>query len=277
MNDHPEQLLAEYVDGSLAADDRATVEAHLASCSVCADEVAVAEQARTALTELPEVPVPFGTEQRILQRTQRQARWESPFAWKAARVAAVAAAVVGVGTAIFLGINRSADEGTFSATPDARTEAPAADEGGEPAAAPAEGQQSLTESLNVAFPRYADTGTDYTIATLSTATRRFADEARAALEQGFAPTAREFYGGESFSRLVRERPAQEAVECVNTGVPPDRTVVPFIVEAASFEKKPAYLVVYLRGPDEDSPYDRIQVVVVDRESCGVLHFARQNL
>ena len=104
MNGHPKELLAEYVDGSLAADDRATVEAHLASCSVCADEVAVAEQARMALTELPEVPVPFGTEQRILQRTRGKARWESPFAWKAARVAAVAAAVVGVGTAVFLGI-----------------------------------------------------------------------------------------------------------------------------------------------------------------------------
>jgi hypothetical protein len=50
-----------------------------------------------------------------------------------------------------------------------------------------------------------------------------------------------------------------------------------VIEAASFEKRPAYLVVYLRGPDADSRYDRIQVVVVDRETCGVLHFARQNL
>jgi hypothetical protein len=50
-----------------------------------------------------------------------------------------------------------------------------------------------------------------------------------------------------------------------------------VIEAAEFEQRPAYLVVYLRGPDDDAPYDRIQVVVVDRESCGVLHFARQNL
>jgi hypothetical protein len=67
------------------------------------------------------------------------------------------------------------------------------------------------------------------------------------------------------------------VDCVNIGVPPDRTVVPFVIESAEFEKRPAYLVVYLRGSDADTRYDRVQVVVVDRESCGVLHFARQNL
>jgi hypothetical protein len=276
MNDHPEELLAEYVEGSLGADDRARVEAHLASCAICSEEVAVAGQARTALTALPEVPVPFGTEQRILQRTQRRARWESPFAWKAARVAAVAAAVVGVGTAIYLGTTRSTDESTVGVAPEAGTEAPAADEAGEPAAAPTEGQESLTESADrVAFPRYADRGTNYTIATLSTATRRFAADAKAALSEGFPRTARDFYGGYDLRFLVE--PAQKALECVNTGVPPDRTVVPFVIEAASFEGRPAYLVVYLRGTDADSRYDRIQVVVVDRESCGVLHFARQNL
>ncbi|HET6771611.1 MAG TPA: zf-HC2 domain-containing protein [Actinomycetota bacterium] len=273
MNDHPEELLAEYVDGSLAADDRATVEAHLASCSLCADEVAVAEQARMFLTELPEVPVPFGTEQRILQRTRGRARWESPFAWRAARVAAVAAAVVGVGTAVFLGSLRGSDEELAPEAGRQAAEEPAQDAAVAPEPSSAEG--ALGVEPQAAFPAYKESQTNYTSATLTTSVRRFADEARAALDQGFPPTAREFYGGESFSLLVE--PALKAVDCVNNGVPPDRTVVPFIVEAASFEKKPAYLVVYLRGPDADTPYDRIQVVVVDRESCGVLHFARQNL
>lgn len=272
MNGHPKELLAEYVDGSLAADDRATVEAHLASCSVCADEVAVAEQARMALTELPEVPVPFGTEQRILQRTRGKARWESPFAWKAARVAAVAAAVVGVGTAVFLGSLRGGDEQLAPEAGRQAAEEPAQDTAGAPEPSAAlEG----TVARAAGFPAYTESDTNYTSATLTTAVRRFADEGRAALDQGFPPTAREFYASYDL-RSLRED-ALKAVECVNTGVPPDRTVVPFIVEAASFEKDPAYLVVYLRGPDPDTPYDRIQVVVVDRESCGVLHFARQNL
>jgi hypothetical protein len=276
MNEHPEELLAEYVDGSLAADDRATVEAHLASCSVCVEEVAVAEQARMVLTELPEVPVPFGTEQRILQRTRGKGRWESPFAWRAARVAAVAAAVVGVGTAVFLGTLRGGDEELAPGAGRQAVEAeePAQDAAGAPEPSPA-AERALGLEREAAFPAYTESETNYTSATLTTSVRRFADEARAALGQGFQRTARAFY--EVYDLRSLPEPALKAVDCVNTGVPPDRTVVPFIVEAASFEKRPAYLVVYLRGPDADTPYDRIQVVVVDRESCGVLHFARQNL
>jgi putative zinc finger protein len=274
MNDHPEELLAEYVEGSLEADDRARVEAHLASCSVCSEEVAMAGEARTVLTALPEVPVPFGTEQRILQRTQRRARWESPFAWKAARVAAVAAAVVGVGTAIFLGATRNADERSpFSVAPESRR-AVGGEEGGAPAAAPAE-DKATAQGSAATFSLYTRSNNNYTTATLTSVVRRFSAEARSALNEGFPPTARAFYGQNSLQLLVE--PAQKALECVNTGVPPDRTVVPFVIESAKFENRPAYLVVYLRGRDADARYDRIQVVVVDRESCGVLHFARQNL
>lgn len=32
MNDHPEYLLAEYVDGSLGSEERAAVDAHLSGC-----------------------------------------------------------------------------------------------------------------------------------------------------------------------------------------------------------------------------------------------------
>lgn len=272
MKDHPEELLAEYVDGILATDDRARVEAHLASCSVCSEEVALAGEARTALTALPEVPVPFGAEQRILRRTQREARWNSPFTWRAARVATVAAAVVGIGTAIFLGATRDADESTFSVAPAPRQELSEEDAGAQ-AGAPAE--EGVDQRTFASSTVYTETDTNYTTATLTSVVRRIAADAESALMQGFPPTARDFYGAYDLTNL--DERGQNALRCVNTGVPPDRTVVPFVIEAASFEKRPAYLVVYLRGPDADSRYDRIQVVVVDRESCGVLHFARQNL
>jgi anti-sigma factor RsiW len=271
MNDHPHELLAEYVDGSLGADDRATVEAHLASCSVCTDEVAVAEQARMTLSELPEVPVPLGLDQRILRQTKRRGRWDSPFAWKAAGVVAAAAAVVGVGTAIFLGTTRG-DGDAVVRSADRQLES--AEDAGAGAPAPAQGAAVQV----AAYPRYSESGTNYTAKILTTSIRGFADEARAALVQDFPPTAREFYRGTfDFSIVEEDAALTQAIECVNTGVPPDRTVVPFVVEAARFEGKPAYLVAYLRGPDPESPYDRVQVIVVDRESCGVLHFARQNL
>jgi Putative zinc-finger len=276
MNDHPHELLAEYVDGSLGADDRTAVEAHLASCSVCADEVAMAEQARMTLTELPDVPVPLGLDQRILRRTERRSRWDSPFAWKAARVAAVAAAVVGVGTAIFLGATRGGDEAALEPSADRQLES-AEDAAGAGAPAPSAEQGAFALEA-AAYPRYSESGTNYTPRTITESVRGFADEARAALDQDFPPTAREFYSeSDRLSGVAKNAALTQAVECVNTGVPPDRTVVPFIVEAAKFEGEPAYLVAYLRGPDPETPYDRVQVIVVDRESCGVLHFARQNL
>ena len=272
MMEHPDELLAEYVDGSLAADDRARVDAHLASCSVCTEEVAMAAEARTALTALPEVPAPFGIEQRILRGTQREARWASPFAWKAARVAVVAAAVVGIGTAIFLGVTRQADERSTLVSTES-PEGAAQEEVGAPALAPAE--DAAERNLLAGTVLYTESDTKYTTATLTSVVRRFAADAESALAEGFPATARDYYA--QFNLTALEEPAQKALECVNTGVPPDRTVVPFVIEAASFETRPAYLVAYLRGPDADSPYDRVQVVVVDRESCGVLHFARQNL
>jgi Putative zinc-finger len=271
MNEHPDELLAEYVDGSLEADDRARVEAHLASCSLCSEEVAVAGEVRTALTALPEVPVPFGTEQRVLRHVQRGRRWSSPFAWKAAGLAAAAAAVVGV--IVYLGNLPSSEEPPSGGSE--RALEPATDEGGAPTLPEsAEGELSMATAAD-AFPVYAESATNYTPETLTAATRRFATQAETALNEGFPPTARDFYRGYDLRRLQEN--AQKAVACVNTGVPPDRTVVPFVIEAAEFEERPAYLVVYLRGTDADTRYDRVQVVVVDRESCGVLHFARQNL
>ena len=270
MNEHPDELLAEYVDGSLEADDRTRVEAHLASCSVCSEEVAVAGEVRTALAALPDVPVPFGTEQRVLRQVQRRPRWSSPFAWKAAGLAAAAAAVVGV--VVYLGNVSSMDEAPSGGSE--RALEPATDEGGAPAL-PESAESELSIATVARFPRYTESGANYSLQTLTAATRRFATQAETALNEGFPPTARDFYRGYDLRRLQEN--AQKAVACVNTGVPPDRTVVPFVIEAAEFEERPAYLVVYLRGTDADTRYDRVQVVVVDRESCGVLHFARQNL
>jgi len=69
---HPEELLAEYVDGSLEQDERAAVEAHLAGCEQCRDEVGAARRVRGALAALPEVELPEGF------RADRRARRVRP-------------------------------------------------------------------------------------------------------------------------------------------------------------------------------------------------------
>ena len=64
---HPEELLAGYVDGTLSAKDRVAVESHLAECSRCSREVALAGGARTALRSLTEVPAPQGVASKALE------------------------------------------------------------------------------------------------------------------------------------------------------------------------------------------------------------------
>jgi len=57
---HPGPLLTDFVDGTLGAAERADVQAHLATCATCRDEVAVARTARSALRALPVATPPPG-------------------------------------------------------------------------------------------------------------------------------------------------------------------------------------------------------------------------
>src|SRR6476469_1460521 len=52
---HPEELLAPFVDGTASLEERAAVEAHMAFCQRCVEEIGLAMQARAALAQLPEV------------------------------------------------------------------------------------------------------------------------------------------------------------------------------------------------------------------------------
>jgi hypothetical protein len=95
---HPEDLLAPYVDGSLGNDGRAAVDAHLAGCDRCRDEVDLARRARTALSGLPDLEVPPGTvrpgltPRRAARERLRRASWVTGAA--AASIAAITAIVL---------------------------------------------------------------------------------------------------------------------------------------------------------------------------------------
>jgi hypothetical protein len=52
---HPDSSLAAFVEGTATARERATAEAHLASCATCRKEVTRARRARSALASLPDV------------------------------------------------------------------------------------------------------------------------------------------------------------------------------------------------------------------------------
>jgi hypothetical protein len=65
---HPTELLAAFVDGSLSDSDRAALTKHLEGCPQCREEVRSARRAREALTSLPEVPAPKGLAERAVRR-----------------------------------------------------------------------------------------------------------------------------------------------------------------------------------------------------------------
>jgi anti-sigma factor RsiW len=100
---HPEEQLSGYVDGTLGTDERAEVDAHLATCATCREEIELSTRAVTMLRELPEMPVPFGTTRPVMaeagkKRTSRTRRsWGGRTQWAAGlAAAAVLVAVVAV-------------------------------------------------------------------------------------------------------------------------------------------------------------------------------------
>ncbi|HEX6208659.1 MAG TPA: zf-HC2 domain-containing protein [Actinomycetota bacterium] len=276
---HPHEQLAEYVDGALDASGRAEVEAHLASCGVCRAEVASATSARQTLRGLPEVEPPPGTTMTVL----REAR-ETRTPQRLARPLRIAAAVVLLAGAAAGGIYAYGQLGEG-----AREPAPAADGGDaaereteEPAAAPEEGsadqdaRSGRVEALfSGPYPQVRRTGTEHTPDSIVSLAEDLRDEAREQLEAGFPQDAFAFY--EAFPVASFQPAAREALACAGQGLEPERSVAPFVIEDASWEGRPAWVVSYLQGPEPAAAFDRVQILVVNREECALAHFAQQRL
>src|SRR5438105_5740568 len=56
--EHPEELLAAYVEGSSEPPERQAVESHLDTCAQCRSDVELATSARAAMASLPELEAP---------------------------------------------------------------------------------------------------------------------------------------------------------------------------------------------------------------------------
>jgi anti-sigma factor RsiW len=275
VNEHPEELLADYVEQSLGAGERARVEAHIVTCDRCREEVELAIDARGALLSLPDLEAPGG----IPLGVRRKARRAVPS--RAQRVAGIAVAASVLAAGITYGLTRIDLGGGGEAASTPESEAPAA--GGE-APAPQAGQEADTESATKAgdalrappaLPTYLETRHDYGPDGLAPLARRLRDEALEALDLGIPPTAERFF--ESFDPAAFTVPVRQAIRCVLAEVPPEQLIVPFRIEAASFEGRPAYIAAFLQGPTPQDPYDRIVLWVVDREGCSLLSFASQVL
>lgn len=273
MNEHPHILLAEFVEGSLAPEARAEVEAHVDRCETCREEVALAEEARTVLAALPEVPAPTGLTFEVRRRARRPA---TPRMGRWVAAAAAAALLLAGGVVVVRGlVDGGGEAGTAAGG--------GGDGGGRGAEAASEAPESadqatregetLLKALDV--PTYSESNRDYDNADLVQLGRRFEERSKTALAGGLAPTATAFY--RDFDPAAFTPQVREAIECSLREIPPEQLLVPFAIEAASFQGEPAYVAAFLQGPAPDQPYDRVVLWVVARDSCALRSLATQRL
>jgi anti-sigma factor RsiW len=268
MNDHPHDLLAEYVDGALGPEQRATVEAHLSSCGSCTEEVELARLGREALSTLPEVPAPSGIALEVRRGSRRPSRTGR---WVAAAAAAVlvAAGVLVVGRGL-VGTQEEAGDGA----------------GGGQAAPTAPDQESVEEAGGTSEPQalraagagavvYFESDRNYDPASLAELAPRLRARAAAFLKAGFAGTTERFFTELELDTVPPD--ARRAILCASEGLPPNQPAAPFRIEAARFQGEPVYVAAFLRGPTPQARHDRVLIWVVSRETCALRYSDSQTL
>ena len=264
---HPDELLAEYVEGALGPEDRARVEAHIATCERCSDEVALATNARASMAALTDLEAPAGLSLAVRRRARTPPGTSR--AWRIVAPIAAAAVLVAGGFVAIRALGDGTEEGART------TDQAEGDAGGgeQPAAAPEGVLEELARTGDL--PRYSRSPANYTQAGLVVLARSLRDDARTAIDQGLARSATSFYT--AFDPATLPRDLREVYRCVVAEVPPEQLIVPFTILEAEFEDEPAYVASFLQGPAPDQPYDRLVMWVVGRDDCRLRSLASQRL
>jgi hypothetical protein len=255
---HPEELLSGYVDGTLPNEERAVVDAHLATCATCREEVELAHEALTALEALEEQPVPFGVTGPVMAEAGRRferrgAVWQR-VQWGAGLAAAAALVLV-------VALNLPGDSRDRAGAP---ADGPTAEaDAGAPGAAFA-ADDTLPKLERQRTVNYDDSGI-----------RLLAEDAaeRSAGAQS-SPTAESDAGGPGIE-FAAQGERGVAVECLRTsgaplGEPLER--LDRLIEA-QYRGTPAYFAVFLESPGGGQPPDSAIVWVVATRDCRILTIA----
>ena len=253
---HPEELLAEYVEGTLADHDRRAVEAHLATCEACRDEAGLAGGARQMLQRLPEESVPLGVTDRVVDEAARRAPGGTP-RWgrrvQAAAGFAVAAALIGA-VAVTL-----PNLGTPGVRDDTGANAPAETGPVAPAERATDAQAALVFTVS-----------------LERVDRDFDDKGLRRLASDVAEAVR---GGELKQPPDEGTPeeTQQALDCIATwaGAPQDEVLVRLL--RARYEGQEAYVAVYVRGPGIGEAPTKATVWVASTAGCQFLDITETNI
>jgi Putative zinc-finger len=258
---HPDDLLADYVDGTLAERERAAVDAHLTGCARCNAEVRQAEAARAALSELEDVPVPFGVTGPVLAEAGRQFDRRPGVVWGrfqwAAGLAAAAALI------LVVALNLGGEDAQNTAAPERAT----ATARGTGAAAP----QAATPGVIPFAGLERQSDVNYDEAGIHAVANDAAGAVLAAEDAGGGQAASASTVADSKQRTSLAR------DCIDqSGVRGPNDVLIRLIEAR-FEGTPAFIGVFAEGPGAGQAADHIVVFVVAKNDCRILSTASQRI
>lgn len=277
---HPDDLLADYIDGTLDEPRRADVDAHLLGCARCREEVRLAGAAKASLAELEDVPVPFGVTGPVVVEAgkdfERRGRAWDRFRW-AAGLAAAAALVLVVVLNLGRGDERNAAR---PAAASAATGAAAEAGGGGGAAAPVP-FNGLERQQDVSYDEAGIQAVAVHASEAIVAAEEAQEKAGGSAGGGAGETNQESAAlSAPDAATQRFGSAASSKRCIQqSGLPTDspRDHLIRMIEA-KFEGTPAYIAVFAEGPGAAQPADHVVVWVVSSQDCSrILTTASQRI
>jgi Putative zinc-finger len=248
--DHPDELLAGLVDGSLDEQERTRVEAHLASCSECRRDLPLALRAAGAVSSLPEMDVPLGLTRAAVDQARAPRTPSRMWAW----VAAPAAAAV-VALAVWAAVAGGGGGGGGGAAPSAG----GGGAGGTAAPAP-EALDSRVKVSNVNFDQPK----------IQALADRLSSRGARTEALGGGPKRAAGSADKAFAQ-------SDPIACVRATARPTKNDELFEVLVAKFEGTPAYIAVFLHRPGAGQPPSLLAIWVASQNGCRLLHYASEPL
>jgi len=253
---HPDDLLAPYVDGTLTTAERNAVTRHLATCGACRQEVEAAGRARNALRSLPAAAAPPDLGERAIEAAERNAAERAPEVASLATASRPgwlrwSAAAMGAAAVILLAAVVLPNVGTGSSD----------------TAAPGSVERAAGASLPPAS-RVEVQDTDYdvdTVQALASSLTRAASGATA------VPQAAAGGGAQPAEEGPLDVSVSTAATCLSTAF--DATAQGELVRVieARFRGAPAYIGIYLTGPGAGRSADTATVLIASKRGCSILH------
>lgn len=287
---HPDELLAEYVDGALSDRDRATVDAHLAGCERCRDEVSLARASVARLGDLPELAAPAGSASEALleagadrrPRAAGSAAAARPPRWSRWIPAAAAAVLIGLLVITLPRLGHHAEQASAPRNPFSVAASGAATPPGEalgqggPVTAVPGAQDALDAKLSSGV-RLEQQAQNYKADDIQQLLERNASRfvgARVPAATSFGAMSTSTAG---YLARVEGADAKAAFTCVSSQVTSPRADALVELIQAEYEGAPAYLAVFVESPAPGKPANEVIAWVVRKDGCTIANFAYRRL